>query len=89
MPHNITKQKIHDHDKEYFGFSFNQYQRPIREHWEYELLSAQQYLECYDYHLEFGNWFIQALGTLHKPSKTYINKWKLFLEWLQNSKLTI
>lgn len=89
MPHNITRQKIHDLYKEYFGFSFNQYQRPIRGRWGYELLSAQQYLERHDYHLEFGNWFIQALRTLHKPSETYINKWRLFLEWLQNPKLTI
>ena len=37
------------------GYHFSQYQLPIRGRWGYELLTAKQYLDRREAHLEFAN----------------------------------
>ncbi|CAB4380068.1 unnamed protein product [Rhizophagus irregularis] len=85
----MTGEKIKELYQNYLGIHFTQYQRPICGRWGYELLTIKQYLERRTFHLAFADWFIESLENLHKPPQAYVQKWRLFMQWMQDPKLTI
>lgn len=75
--------------KTYLNFNMNQYQKPMRSRWLYELKTAEQYIERKEAHKQFVKWFIPKLCSLKSTPKSYLNKWKLFEIWLNDSQLDI
>ena len=61
------------------------YQKPISSRWLYQLTTAQQYLANKDTHQIFVQWFVNEL----EQSKNVPKKWRIFLNWLEDSKLNI
>ena len=67
----------------------NKYQQPLRSRWQYEFIAAKQYLERREIHLKFVEWFLPKLKNLKKAPITYIQKWELFQNWLNDFELNI
>lgn len=61
-----------------------QYQRPISTRWLYQLRTGEQYLERKDFHLRFASWLIPQLENSKNALSSYVQKWKVFQDWLQN-----
>lgn len=72
-----------------FQYPLKQYQKPITSRWLYQLKTAKQYLKRKEFHLKFATWFVNELENSRSVPKTYIKKWQLFIEWLQNPILNI
>lgn len=75
--------------KELFDYQLTKYQQPIRSRWLYELICAEQYLERRDIHIQFTKWFLSCLKAQKKTPKSYIKKWELFENWINNPILNI
>ncbi|CAB5375558.1 unnamed protein product [Rhizophagus irregularis] len=75
--------------KELLNYDLTKYQKPIRTRWLYELRTAKQYFERYAAHLQFAQWFVQKLSIIKKVPQRYIEKWKIFYSWLNNTKLNL
>jgi hypothetical protein len=87
-PLGMKAEIIYNLYKTRLNFDMNQYQKPMRSRWLYELKTAEQYLKCKQAHIQFVEWFIPKLCTLKTP-KSYLNKWRLFQTWLNDPQLNI
>jgi hypothetical protein len=65
------------------------YQKPISSRWLYQLTTAQQYLTNKDTHKIFAQWFSAELEQSQNVPSGYLKKWRVFLNWLEDSKLNI
>jgi fumarate reductase subunit C len=70
-------------------YSLKQYQRPISTRWQYQLKTGEQYLERREVHLQFATWFIPQLESSKNVLASYLKKWNLFKDWLQNPLLNL
>ena len=66
-------------------YSLTQYQKPISTRWLYQLRTGEQYLARRDFHLQFVSWLIPSLKNSKNVPLTYLKKWEVFQDWLQNS----
>ncbi|PKK68701.1 hypothetical protein RhiirC2_713177 [Rhizophagus irregularis] len=88
-PLNMKADVIRQLYKELLNYDLTKYQKPIRTRWLYELRTAKQYFERYAAHLQFAQWFVQKLSIIKKVPQRYIEKWKIFYSWLNNTKLNL
>ncbi len=65
-------------------YRLKQYQQPISTRWLYQLRTGEQYLERKEVHLQFASWLIPQLENSKNMLPSYVNKWKIFRDWLQN-----
>ncbi|RIB08611.1 hypothetical protein C2G38_2251923 [Gigaspora rosea] len=75
--------------EERFEYKLIKYQRPIRSRWLYELICAEQYLERRTIHIQFTEWFLARLKARNNTPKSYIKKWELFKNWINNPFLNL
>lgn len=65
-------------------YRLKQYQQPISTRWLYQLRTGEQYLERKEVHLQFASWLIPLLENSKNVLLPYVNKWKVFQDWLQS-----
>jgi hypothetical protein len=88
-PLNMKNETIKKLYKTLLNVDFNKYQKPITSRWLYQLITARQYLERREIHLQFTQWFVQELECSRNVPEGYLHKWKTFQEFLVNEKLNI
>ncbi|CAG8843105.1 26189_t:CDS:1, partial [Racocetra persica] len=88
-PLNMRSETIRSLYKTRLNYQLTKYQHPLKSRWQYELIAAEQYLERRELHIEFVAWFLPKLKTLKKVPSSYVQKWELFQNWLNDSELNI
>jgi hypothetical protein len=88
-PLNMKNETIKKLYKALLNVDLNKYQKPITSRWLYQLITAKQYLERHESHVQFTQWFVQELEGSKNVPEGYLHKWKIFQEFLLNEKLNI
>ncbi|CAG8768967.1 27121_t:CDS:1, partial [Racocetra persica] len=89
LPLNIRGETIKSLYKERLDYQLDKYQHPLQSRWQYELIMAEQFLERREVHIEFVAWFLPKLRNLKKVPSSYLQKWELFQNWLDDPELNI
>lgn len=88
-PMNMKSKYIANLYYELLGIRFTKFQKPLRTRWLYELQAARQFIERRESIQTFTNWFLTKLYMRKNTPKSYITKWELLKDWLEDSILQI
>ncbi|RIB27344.1 hypothetical protein C2G38_2160854 [Gigaspora rosea] len=88
-PLNLKSNIIRNLYKAVFNYELTKYQQPIQQRWLYELKAAKQYLSRIEIHKQFAPYFLEKLNKASNVPKSYIQKWKIFNEWINDIQLTL